>query len=78
MPISRTILAILLVLALLLPVTQGVLFWVANLLAGMDDTSGAAFTQRLSLAIGVFWMLDLIVLVLAMAVNSLSQREPPG
>ena len=77
MLISRTILAILLAVAVLLPVAQGVLYWVGNLLSAMDDADGAVFAARLTLALGVFWVLDLILLVLALAVNSLDNRQPP-
>ena len=77
MPVSRTILAILLALAIFLPVAQGVLFWVANLLAAMDDSTGASFAERLMLGLGVFWVLDLILLLVALGMNSLASRDDP-
>jgi hypothetical protein len=58
-----------------LPLVQAVLAWVARLLAAMGDNAGANVVGHLNTAIGVLWLLVLVGLVVALAVNTL---EPPG
>jgi hypothetical protein len=74
-PVSRTILRILLTTALLLPPAQLVLFWVERLLAAMDDAQGAQWVARLILALAVLWLIDLVALVLALAINASDARQ---
>lgn len=60
----RRILACVVVATLLLPVLICVLLGVARLLAAMQDVAGAAVVDRLALAAGVLWIVDLVVLVI--------------
>ena len=75
--ISRMVLVTLLALAVLLPVAQGVLFWVRELLLAMEDELGAAIVGRLVLVAATVWIFDLIALILALAVNAMAEREDP-
>ncbi len=71
----RSILLLLLALAVVLPLAQGVLYWVGKLLLAMDDIAGEALIGRLILACGAVWLVDLVVLVLAIAVQLIDQAD---
>lgn len=66
----------LLVLALALPIVQCVLVWVAGLLTGMGDASGAAIIVRVGLASQVVWAISLVGLVIVLALAALDERPP--
>ena len=72
----RSVLVVLISAGLILPLAQGVLFWVAKLLAAMQDTAGQAWVDRLSLACGVLWAIDLTVLVVALGIHALGPPPP--
>jgi hypothetical protein len=55
---------------ILLPITICVILGVAALLAAMGDTLGGIVLQRVALAAGILWAIDLICLVLVLAINS--------
>lgn len=57
--------------ALVLPIVCCVLIAVGALLHAMDDGAGAAVVNRLALASGVLWLVDLVVLLLLVAVRAL-------
>jgi hypothetical protein len=61
----------LVVVAVLLPITLCVVLGVAALLTQMGDAAGGAVLNRIALAGGILWVIDLIFLVLAMAIGSL-------
>ena len=61
----------LVVVAVLLPITLCVVLGVAALLAQMGDAAGGAVLNRIALAGGILWVVDLIFLVLATAIGSL-------
>ena len=73
--ISRTVLTILVTLAAVLPVAIVVLLAAARLLGAMQDEAAATVLDRVALAIGVVWAIDLLCLVLALGINSLG--PPP-
>ncbi len=64
---SRRLMAVLILLAVVLPIAQGVLYWVGMLLSAMADASGAMFVGRLSLVCGIVWIVDLVVLLVLVA-----------
>lgn len=66
---------ILVAAACVLPVAIVIVVGVARLLAAMHDESAPAVLDRVALAIGILWAIDLVCLVLAQAINSLG---PPG
>ena len=74
--LPRWLLATLLLAAVILPLIQGVLFWVEKLLAAMNDATGAAVVGRLLLAGGILWAIDLVALVVALAIWCY-ESEPP-
>ena len=80
--VPRVIVLLLLVGALILPVAISVLFGLAKLLAAMGDALGAAALDRVALAAGVLWVLDLVALVVVQTIESLlaedSRNEPPA
>ena len=61
----------LIVVAVLLPITLCVVLGVAALLAQMGDAAGGAVLNRIALAGGILWAIDLIFLVLTLAIGSL-------
>jgi ABC-type transport system involved in multi-copper enzyme maturation permease subunit len=65
-------LSCLLVIAVLLPIALSVTWGVSQLLAAMQDASWAAIVQRTGLVIAVVWVIDLICLLLALAINALA------
>ena len=73
--LSRSVVSVLLAAALLFPIAQGILYWVGSLLAAMQDAAGQQFVNRLVMGLGVLWLIDLVVLVIALAINS---QTPPS
>ena len=73
--VSRRVLLFLVACAVILPMTIAVLVAVARLLAAMQDAAGAAVVDRVALAAGILWALNLIALLLALALDRL---VPPG
>lgn len=73
----RRILPLLLGLAAGLPVVVCILVAVARLLAGLGDTIGATVIDRLALAIGIVWAIDLVFLVISQGFEALNRDEPP-
>ena len=56
--------------ALALPILMCILFGLGYLLSALDDAEAAAVVVRVNLALAVLWVFDLILLVLAVAFNS--------
>jgi hypothetical protein len=56
---------------LLLPMAIIVVLGVGYLLSAMGDLSGGIVLGRIGLALGILWILQLIVLVVALATQSL-------
>jgi hypothetical protein len=54
-----------------LPMAIIVVLGVGYLLSAMGDASGGIVLDRIGLALGILWILDLIVLVIALATQSL-------
>jgi hypothetical protein len=69
-------LARLLIGVLLLPLAIVLAVAVAGLLSAMNDAAGAYVMNRLALGLGIVWVLGLIALLLALAVNSLQEGPP--
>jgi hypothetical protein len=61
----------LVIAAVLLPITLCVVLGVAAMLAQMGDTAGGTVLNRIALAGGIVWVIDLICLVLTLAIRSL-------
>jgi hypothetical protein len=71
------ILVVLILAAILLPITLCVVLGVAALLAQMGDAAGGAVLCRIALAGGILWIVDLICLVLVLAIDSLRGPDEP-
>jgi preprotein translocase subunit SecG len=70
-PNFRPFLAILLAGGIIVPVAICVVFGVGTMLTAMGDSAGGGVLSRVSLALAILWILDLIVLVLFQSLNSL-------
>lgn len=74
-PVPRWILLLLLAGAVILPVSICVILAVSTLLGAMGDQSGGLALQYTALGAGTVWVIDLICLVLAEGLNSLSDTD---
>ena len=70
----RHALAGLLAVALVLPIAELVMQGLARLLAAMGDNAGAVVLDRISLAGGIVWTIDLIALLLVLAIRALPRE----
>jgi hypothetical protein len=73
--IPRRILTWLVSIALVLPISIAVILGVARLLGAMHDVTGATALDRIALAGGIMWGVDLACLLVAQGINSVG---PPG
>lgn len=76
--ISRTVFAILVTSACILPVAIAIVLAVGRLLGAMQDEAGAAVLDRVALAIGILWAIDLVCLLVAQGINSLGPPSDPS
>lgn len=74
--ISRRALTVLVTAACVFPVAIAILLAVARLLGAMEDTTAARVLDRVALAVGILWAIDLVCLLVAQGINSLG--PPPG
>ena len=72
----RSVLLLLAAAAVVLPVTICVLVGLGRLLGSMGDTAGGLVLDRIGLALGIAWILDLVFLVMWLAIQRL--LEPGG
>ncbi len=73
--ISRRAISVLVTLACVLPVAIVVLVAAGWLLAAMQDEAAGRVLQRIALAFGLAWLVDLVVLVIAQGINSLGPPD---
>jgi ABC-type antimicrobial peptide transport system permease subunit len=77
-PVPQRILTPLVAIALALTVSLAVVLVVAGVLGKMGDATGQSVLDSVALGLGVFWLVDIVCLVLALGVNSLvDQAGPP-
>jgi hypothetical protein len=77
-PLQRVLLLILILAAILLPVAICLLIGLGRLLGAMGDSVGGVILDRVALGVAVLWVLDLIWLLLALAIERLcGPDEPP-
>jgi hypothetical protein len=69
--ISRRALVVLVMIAAVLPVALVVLLAVGRLLGAMRDTDAAEVLDRIALAVGILWVIDLVCLLVAQGINAL-------
>ena len=70
-PRLRPWIAVLLGGGVFLPIAICLVFGVGSLLSQMGDTAGWAVLSRISLALTILWVFDLITLLLFLGLNSL-------
>jgi len=75
---TRPVLALLVCLALALPMVVIVLLAVAAVLGAMQDLVGQAVVERMALAGGVLWAIDLVLMLVAVAISSLGKGDDSG
>lgn len=78
--ISRRLLRFLVVAAILFPITICVVMGTGQLLAALLDDWGAAALGRISLALGIVWVLNLLALVLVLGIEQATgpdELDPP-
>ena len=75
--VPRILLLRILLAFVLLSITLGVVGVVALLLGAMQDVSGQAVMARVGLGLGVLWLVNMIVLLIALAVHTLDRPEKP-
>ena len=63
--------------AVMLPITICVLVGLGRLLGGMGDAAGSLVLERIGLALGIAWVLDLVFLVLWLAIQRLLECGGP-
>jgi len=73
--ISRTALVGLLTAAVVLPIAISIVWAVGRLLLAMQDAAAATVLDRVALALGLAWLLDLVCLLLAVALRELGPPD---
>jgi succinate dehydrogenase/fumarate reductase cytochrome b subunit len=63
----------LLFVALALPILMCILFGLIYLLSALGDLEGAADVVRVNLVVAVLWVFDLILLIVVLAIGSVTQ-----
>jgi hypothetical protein len=63
--------------AVMLPITICVLVGLGRLLGSMGDAAGSLVLDRIGLALGIAWVLDLVFLVLWLAIQRLLEPGDP-
>ena len=74
-PIPQPVLFLLIAVALVLPIGLCMLLALGRLLAVMGDSTGGLVLDRIALAGGILWALDLICLILAQGINALADSN---
>ena len=75
--VPRSLLLRILLAFFLISIALGVVSTAALLLGAMQDEAGRAVMARVGLGVGVVWLVNLIVLVVALAVHTLGRPEDP-
>jgi len=74
-PIPQRALFFMTAVGLVLPIALAVVLGAASLLAAMADPAGAAALRWVGFGLGVVWVVDLVSLVMAQALNWLSDQN---
>ncbi len=77
-PVSTRILLLLLAPTVVLPIGCLLLAALASLLGLMGDSAGSTTLGWIAVGLGVVWLLGLVCLVLALAVNALFDSDDPA
>jgi ABC-type transport system involved in multi-copper enzyme maturation permease subunit len=74
-PVPTRCVVFLLVAAVGLPIVLCVVGGVAALLSAMGDEAGGAVLARVALGGGILWVVDLIGLLVAQAINAVARHD---
>lgn len=74
---SKTAVKSLLTLVLGLPVIQAVLPWVGGLLGAMGDEATKSVLSHVNTTVGIVWLVSLVGLVVALALQTLDDTQGP-
>jgi hypothetical protein len=69
---------LMLALTLGLPLLQAVLMWVGGLLTAMGDPTTSTVLGHINTATGIAWLVSVVGLVVALALQSLDEPHDPG
>jgi NhaP-type Na+/H+ and K+/H+ antiporter len=75
--LKHVVLLPLLAAAVMLPIAVCVLVGLGRLLGGMGDAAGSLVLERIGLALGIAWILDLVFLLLWLAIQRLLESGDP-
>jgi hypothetical protein len=75
---SRCAVKLMLALTLGLPLLQAILVWVGGLLTAMGDATTSAVLGHVNTATGIVWLVSVVGLVVALALQSLDEPHDPG
>jgi hypothetical protein len=73
--VSQRIALALLAGTIILPIAICVILGIATLLATMGDHTGGSVLGYVALACGIVWVVNLICLVLALAINAMKDQD---
>ena len=76
--VPRWIIRLVVAGALVLPIVICVILAVSLLLGTMNDPLGARVLKYIALGVGILWAVDLVCLVLAQGLNSLTDTDQGG
>jgi hypothetical protein len=71
-PIPRHTIALVISGAIILPIAICLILAVASLLSTMGDSVGGGVLRWIALGCGIIWAINLILLVLALSINTLT------
>ncbi|HYW80748.1 MAG TPA: hypothetical protein VE890_14300 [Thermoguttaceae bacterium] len=74
--VPRRAILLLIAAALVLPIVICVILAAGAVLSAMGDTLGLAVLQRIALAVGILWAIDLVSLLVVLALNTLADDTP--
>jgi len=75
--LQPVVLLLLVAAAVMLPIAICALVGLGRLLGGMGDAAGSLVLDRIGLALGIAWVLDLVFLVLWLAIQRLLEPGDP-
>ena len=75
--VPRRAVLLLVASAIVLPIAICMILAVGAILGAMGDTQGGVALQRIALAGGILWAIDLICLVVVLALNTLIDNQDP-
>jgi hypothetical protein len=75
---SRSAVKLMLALTLGLPLLQAVLVWVGGLFTAMGDPTTSTVLGHVNTATGIVWLVSVVGLVVALALQSLDEPHDPG